>query len=57
VRLFLERKIGFDVIPRIVEDALTNCDYNSLHNVDELLQHDKQTRQYVRNMYVNNSNF
>ena len=57
VHLFLGRKIGFDVIPRIVEDALTNCDYNSLHSVDELLQHDKQARQYVRNKYESNSNF
>lgn len=49
VNLFLTRKIGFEEIPQIVEKALTNCKFNSCDKVDDLLQYDKLTREYVLN--------
>ncbi len=49
VNLFLTRKIGFEEIPQIVEKALTNCKFNSCHTVEDLLQYDKLTRDYVLN--------
>ena len=49
VDLFLTRKIGFEEIPQIVEKALTNCKFNSCHTVEDLLQYDKLTREYVLN--------
>ncbi len=51
VILFLARKIRFDQIPQIVEDALTHCQFTSFHKVEELLQYDKITREYIRNKY------
>ena len=49
VDLFLTRKIGFEKIPQIVEKALTNCKFNSCDKVEDLLQYDKLTREYVLN--------
>ena len=51
VNLFLTRRIRFDLIPAIVESALTHCENGRLHDVDELLQYDQNTRDYVRNNY------
>jgi 1-deoxy-D-xylulose-5-phosphate reductoisomerase len=51
VKLFLDRRISFDLIPIIVEGALTHCENGSLHDVDVLLQYDQNTREYVRNNY------
>ncbi|MFQ5602261.1 MAG: 1-deoxy-D-xylulose-5-phosphate reductoisomerase [bacterium] len=53
VYLFLKRKIRFDQIAQIVEDALTNCSYNSVDKVEEMLNYDQFTREYVRNKYRN----
>ncbi len=47
VKLFLGKKIGFDRIPAIVESALEKCEYNSYSTVEELLQYDRSTREYV----------
>ena len=52
VGLFLARKIRFDQIPKIVEQALTNCQFGSFQNVARLLEYDKLTREYVRSIYV-----
>lgn len=49
VNLFLTRKIGFEEIPQIVEKALTNCKFNNCDKVEDLLQYDKLTRDYVLN--------
>jgi len=49
VNLFLTRKIGFEEIPQIVEKALTNCKFNNCDKVEDLLQYDKVTRDYVLN--------
>lgn len=49
VNLFLSRKVGFEQIPQIVENALTNCEFNNCDNVEDLLQYDKITRDYVLN--------
>ncbi|MFQ5674936.1 MAG: 1-deoxy-D-xylulose-5-phosphate reductoisomerase [bacterium] len=49
VNLFLTEKIAFDNIPKVVEGALTNCQYNGCASIEELLQHDKAAREYVRN--------
>jgi len=51
VNLFLSRKIGFDRIPVIVEDALSNCQFNSYQTVDNLLEYDGLTREYVLSRY------
>ncbi len=48
VSLFLNRKISFEEIPEIVEKALTECQFNSCHKVDELLECDRMTREYVK---------
>jgi len=49
VNLFLTRKIGFEEIPQIVEKALTNCKFDNCDTVEDLLQYDKLTRDYVLN--------
>ncbi|MCZ6820011.1 MAG: 1-deoxy-D-xylulose-5-phosphate reductoisomerase [Calditrichaeota bacterium] len=51
VSLFLKEKIRFDQIPVIVEDALINCETNSFHGVDELIEYDRQAREYVTSKY------
>ncbi len=47
VSLFLSRKIKFDQVPALVEDALTNCDYNSCSSVEDLLRYDTCAREHV----------
>jgi 1-deoxy-D-xylulose-5-phosphate reductoisomerase len=51
VHLFLNRKIGFHQIPRIVEGALSTCRFNSLHTVEELLEYDRWSREFVRSNF------
>lgn len=53
VNLFLSQKIGFNQIPRIVESALANCQDNHCASVEDLLQYDELTREYVLNGYDN----
>ncbi len=49
VRLFLERKIGFEKIPQLVEDALARIEHNSFASADELLEYDRRAREFVHN--------
>jgi 1-deoxy-D-xylulose-5-phosphate reductoisomerase len=48
VKLFLNGGIRFDQIPQIVEQALSSCENNSFHNVDEILQYDSLAREFVK---------
>jgi 1-deoxy-D-xylulose-5-phosphate reductoisomerase len=51
VNLFLQRRIRFDQIPQIVEDALANSQFKSCDRVDELLQCDRVSREFVKTKY------
>lgn len=51
VHLYLSRKMRFDHIPQIVEDALTNCQFNHFNQVEELLEYDRLTREFVLKKY------
>jgi 1-deoxy-D-xylulose 5-phosphate reductoisomerase len=47
----LQRRIRFDQIPQIVEDALANSQFKSCDRVDELLQCDRVSREFVKTKY------
>ncbi|HNW68529.1 MAG TPA: 1-deoxy-D-xylulose-5-phosphate reductoisomerase [Bacteroidales bacterium] len=47
VALFLQDKIGFYDIPRIIEDALTHADYSNPSSVDDYLAIDQDIKQTV----------
>lgn len=51
VALFLNRKLSFDKIPQVVEQTLEHCSTNGFQSVDELLAHDKMSREYVQKMF------
>jgi len=48
VKLFLNREIGFDQIPIIIEKALARGESNGVATVEELLHTDQSTRRYVQ---------
>ncbi|MFQ5637334.1 MAG: 1-deoxy-D-xylulose-5-phosphate reductoisomerase [bacterium] len=52
VHLFLNEKISFEKIPQLVENALSEIQYNGYTDVQELLYFDKLTREYVQNRFV-----
>ncbi len=47
VDLFLKRKINFDQIPVLIEQALKTIDYQAGPGIDDLLQSDKAARRLV----------
>ncbi|MFQ6113542.1 MAG: 1-deoxy-D-xylulose-5-phosphate reductoisomerase, partial [bacterium] len=51
VKLFLNRRIRFDQIPQIVENALSTCEKNSFDEVDEIIQYDRLAREFVKQNY------
>ncbi len=51
VKLFLNRRIRFDQIPRIVEEALTHCEKKSFDTVEEILYYDSLAREFVKKRY------
>jgi 1-deoxy-D-xylulose-5-phosphate reductoisomerase len=48
VESFLEGRIGFDRIPRLVEATLERADLCRLDSLDEVLEHDRQARRIAR---------
>ncbi len=52
VHLFLNRKIGFQQIPQLVENALSECRFNGLHDVEQLLEYDHWSREFVRSKLI-----
>lgn len=51
VNLFLTKRINFDQIPIIVEDALANCNLKNYDSVEDLMSCDKYTREFVLSKY------
>lgn len=51
VNLFLNRKIRFDQISYLVEQALEKCEKNSFETVEELLHYDQLTREFVKSKF------
>lgn len=51
VELFLQNKIHFVDIPKIIQDALENIPLVELKNLDIILEEDKKTREFVNNKY------
>jgi 1-deoxy-D-xylulose-5-phosphate reductoisomerase len=47
VAAFLERRIPFTAIAHVVADALAQLDHRELATLDELLQHDAETRAFA----------
>ncbi|MBT8048900.1 MAG: 1-deoxy-D-xylulose-5-phosphate reductoisomerase [Gammaproteobacteria bacterium] len=55
VAAFLEGKIGFDQIPRLVRDVMERISVTAVKNLDDVMEHDRQARsaaqQWVTKFY------
>jgi 1-deoxy-D-xylulose-5-phosphate reductoisomerase len=54
VNLFLAKKIRFDQIAMLVENALSHCSYDHFEHIDTLLEYDRLAREYVLANYHTN---
>jgi 1-deoxy-D-xylulose-5-phosphate reductoisomerase len=54
VDAFLDGKIGFERIARLVEDVMERTAVTGVQNLDDVLEHDRQARQ-TANEWVANS--
>jgi len=52
VKAFLEEKIPFIAIPKIVEKALEYFDNHKVQTIEEALQLDKEVRAYTENVFI-----
>jgi 1-deoxy-D-xylulose 5-phosphate reductoisomerase len=48
VAAFLEGSIGFDEIPRIIEDSVSASNSGKLGSIQEVLQADAEARRYAQ---------